>query len=160
MHSQNETELVRILQAERDITRLINSYPYLLDSGRFDEVAGLLRYATLEVPGHQVTGRDEIEKFLSSGIQKHQDGTPRTWHTVSNILIEGDPLSGEVSATSYFTVHQELSGFPLQPICTGHYKDRFALIEGEWQFVHRTVAPHLIGDLRFHVSGTNAEANL
>ncbi|MDQ1214974.1 hypothetical protein QE436_004387 [Pantoea anthophila] len=76
------------------------------------------------------------------------------------ILIEGDPLSGEASASSYFTVHQELPGFPLQPICTGYYKDRFALIDGEWQFVHRTVLSHLIGDRRFHVSGTNAEANL
>ncbi|POP47643.1 nuclear transport factor 2 family protein [Superficieibacter electus] len=160
MHSQNETELVRILQAERDIIRLINSYPYLLDSGKFEKVAELLRYATLEAPGHQVTGRDEIKKFLTSGIQRHQDGTPRTWHAVSNILIEGYPLSGEASTSSYFIVHQELPGFPLQPICTGHYKDRFALIDGEWQFVHRAVVPHLIGDLRFHVSGTNAEANL
>ncbi|HAV1569298.1 TPA: nuclear transport factor 2 family protein [Enterobacter hormaechei subsp. steigerwaltii] len=160
MHSQNETELVRILQAERDIIRLINSYPYLLDSGKFEQVAELLRYAKLEAPGHQVTGRDEIKKFLTSGIQRHHDGTPRTWHAVSNILIEGYPLSGEASASSYFIVHQELPGFPLQPICTGHYKDRFALIDGEWQFVHRAVEPHLIGDLRFHVSGTNAEANL
>lgn len=160
MHSQNETALLQILQAERDITRLINSYPYLLDSGNFGQVAELLRHATLEAPGHQVTGRDEIEQFLTSGIKRHQDGTPRTWHAVSNIIIEGDPLSGETSTSSYFTVHQELPGFSLQPICTGHYKDRFALINGEWQFVHRTVVPHLIGDLRFHVSGTNAEANL
>ncbi|AGB83169.1 Ring hydroxylating enzyme beta subunit [Serratia sp. FGI94] len=160
MYSQNEKELVAVLQAERDITRLINSYPYLLDSGKFSELAGLLRHATLELPGHQVTGRNEIEVFLSSGIQQHQDSTPRTWHVVSNILVEGNSLSGEASATSYFTVHQELPGFPLQPICTGHYKDRFALIGGEWQFVHRAVVPHLMGDIRFHVSGANAEANL
>lgn len=88
MNSQNETGIARILQAERDITRLINIYPHLLDSGKFSEVAGLLRYATLEVPGHQVTGCDEIETFLSSGIQRHRDGTPRTWHTVTNIVIE------------------------------------------------------------------------
>ncbi|TQC70021.1 nuclear transport factor 2 family protein (plasmid) [Pantoea dispersa] len=159
MNSQNETGIARILQAERDITRLINIYPHLLDSGKFSEVAGLLRYATLEVPGHQVTGCDEIETFLSSGIQRHRDGTPRTWHTVTNIVIEGNPLSGEASAGSYFTAHQAVSDLSLQPICTGYYKDRFALIEGDWQFVHRTVIPHLTGDLRFHVSGTNAEAN-
>ena len=56
MYPQNEKDLVSVLQAERDITRLINSYPYLLDSGKFSEVAGLLRHATLEVPGHQITG--------------------------------------------------------------------------------------------------------
>lgn len=50
MYPQNEKDLVSVLQAERDITRLINSYPYLLDSGKFSEVAGLLRHATLEVP--------------------------------------------------------------------------------------------------------------
>lgn len=160
MTNQNEIEKISLLQAERDITRLINSYPYLLDSGKFSGVAELLRHATLEVPGHQIKGRNEIESFLSSGIQQHQDSTPRTWHAVSNTLVEVTPLSGEASATSYFTVHQELPGFPLQPICTGHYKDRFALIDGEWQFVHRSVEPHLMGDIRFHVSGANAEANL
>lgn len=90
MYPQNEKDLVSVLQAERDITRLINSYPYLLDSGKFSEVAGLLRHATLEVPGHQITGRNEIERFLSSGIQLH--GTARLARHAVSIFWLRKPL--------------------------------------------------------------------
>lgn len=128
MSLQNESELIQSLLAERDIVRLINSYPYLLDNGKFDEVATLLQHATLEAPGHKATGRDEIEQFLTLGIQKHQDGTPRTWHAVSNILVDVDQQNEQAKATSYFTVHQQLPDFSLQPICTGHYKDCFAML--------------------------------
>jgi len=146
-----DSNLIALLDAEREITRLISTYPYLVDGGKFDEIAKLLQHATLEVPGSVVKGRAEIEQYFVSGIQRHYDGTPRTWHAVSNILIKVDSDKESATSSSYFTVHQELPGFPLQAICTGCYEDRFAQLDGTWQFIHRAVVPHLMGDVKFHV---------
>jgi hypothetical protein len=157
-----ETDLgsIALLSAEREIGRLIAAYPHLLDAGKLDEVAKLLQHATLEVPGGSAEGQTAIEQFLMSGLQRHEDGTPRTWHSVSNVVIEVDLNEESATSVCYFTVHQEVSGFPLQAICTGHYHDRFAKQDGNWHFVRRAVVPHLIGNLRFHVSGRNAEVHL
>lgn len=155
--TENETNLVALLGAEREITRLISTYSYLLDGGKFDEVAELLQHATLEVPGATVEGQAAIEQFLGSGVQRHGDGTPRTWHSVSNIMVDVDLDQDSATSTSYFTVHQELQGLPLQAICTGHYRDTFAKQDDSWRFVRRAVTAHLVGDLRFHVGGQNSD---
>jgi len=147
-----DSNIIALLDAEREITRLISTYPYLVDSGKFDEVAKLLQHATLQVPGHVVKGRAEIEQYFVSGIQRHYDETPRTWHAVSNILVNVDLDKDSATSTSYFTVHQELPKFPLQAICTGRYEDRFAKLDGTWQFIRREVVAHLMGDVKFHVS--------
>jgi hypothetical protein len=55
-------------------------------------------------------------------------------------------------AVSYFTVHQELPGLPLQPIVTGRYLDTFEFLDGEWRFASRSVQPRLIGQLGHHVA--------
>lgn len=149
---ENESDLIARLSAEREITRLIATYCHLLDSGKFDAVARLLQHATFDVSGSTVEGQAAIAQYLDAGIQRHDDGTPRTWHVVSNILIDVDLEQDSATSTSYFTVHQELSGLPLQAICTGHYRDSFARHEGGWRFVRRAVSAHLIGNLAFHVA--------
>jgi len=53
---------------------------------------------------------------------------------------------------SYFTVHQELPGLPLQPIVTGRYLDTFEFVDGKWRFASRSVQPRLIGELGHHVA--------
>jgi hypothetical protein len=154
----NDQQFVELMSAERDIARLITQYPYLLDSGMFGEVAYLLRHATLEVPGATVEGQAAIEQFLSSGIQRYADGTPRTWHAVSNILIDVDLENHSASSTSYFTVHQDAPELPLQSICAGHYRDSFIKDDGVWRFARRMVTAHLMGDVSGHVAGANTGA--
>lgn len=138
------------LNDERAIHRLLSTYVHLLDDGKFPEVATLLQHATMEVVGVYAHARDGIEQFLNNGVQRHDDGTPRTWHTVSNVLIDIDASGDRASSVSYFTVHQELDGFALQPICTGRYYDRFEKRDGEWRFTYRLVKAHLLGELQHH----------
>lgn len=153
--TSNETDAIALQIAEREITRLVSTYPYLIDSGRFDEVAKLLENATLEVPGATAEGKTEIEQFLKSGVQRHEDGTPRTWHSVSNVLVDVDLKNDSATSISYYTVHQALNDFALQAICTGHYRDSFSRHDGSWRFDRRQVTVELVGDLRYHVQGPN-----
>lgn len=146
------------LSAESAINRLLTSYVHLLDAGRFLEVAELLKDAEFDVLGNVATGREQIEGFLAVGVQRHLDGTPRTWHTLSNILIDVDPSGTRATSSCYYTVHQQLDGFPLQPIVTGKYLDEFERHDGRWRFSRRTVQANLVGDLKHHVGGQSAGA--
>jgi hypothetical protein len=141
---------------ESAISRLIATYAHYLDDGKFSEIADMMSHSTFDVLDQLATGRDEVKAFLMGGVQLHGDGTPRTWHSLSNILIDIEPSGDRALSISYFTVHQELEGFPLQPICTGRYHDTFECHEGEWRFTARAVQPRLFGELRFHVVSPDA----
>ncbi|MGU3401316.1 nuclear transport factor 2 family protein [Brucellaceae bacterium D45D] len=143
------------LDAESAVRRLIARYAHAMDEGRFEAVADLLRHAEFDVVGKSSTGRDDILTFLEAGIQRHADGTPRTWHAVDNSLIDVDPSGEKAASVSYYTVHQEVDGFPLQPIVAGKYFDQFERHDGEWRFTRRAVTAHLVGDLQHHVMGEN-----
>lgn len=155
MTDSNRTDIIMRLDAERAIHRLLASYVHLIDEGRFAEVAELLQYAEFDVAGNVVASRAQIEAFLEAGLQRHADGTPRTWHTVTNILIDVDSSGKRASSSSYYTAHQQLESFPLQPIATGKYLDRFERHNGQWRFTHRSVTAHLLGNLQYHVKGPN-----
>jgi hypothetical protein len=140
------------LVIENEINRLLATYVHYLDDGKFAEIAGMMANASFDVLGDVATGRNEVAAFLQGGVQRHADGTPRTWHALSNILINVDPAGDRAASVSYFTVHQELEGLPLQPIVAGRYHDTFELHGGEWRFATRAIKARLIGDLRFHVA--------
>lgn len=139
------------LVIESEIRRLLSTYVHNLDYGKIDANADLLADARFKVRDTIVTGRDEIARFLSTNVQHHADGTPRTWHSVSNTLIDVETATA-ARAVSYFTVHQELAGLPLQPIVTGRYIDTFELRDGRWRFASREVDPRLFGELGHHVA--------
>lgn len=139
------------LVIESEIRHLLAAYVHNLDFGKVEANAELLAHAQFKVIDAYVTGRDAVANFLRTNLQYHADGTPRTWHSVSNVLIDIKSATS-ASSVSYFTVHQELPGFPLQPIVTGRYVDTFELHDGAWRYASREVAPHLFGDLSHHVA--------
>jgi len=155
--AEHDDTLTR-LEAENAIHRLLATYCHNLDDGKFTENAVLLQHATMEVLAEVAAGRDEIERFFESHVQRHGDETTRTWHTVSNVIVDVDPCGTRATSASYFVVHQELGGFPLQPICTGRYHDTFEKKDGHWRFSHRLLKPRLFGDLRFHAVGPIADS--
>lgn len=139
------------LVIESEIRRLLATYVHNLDYGKVDANADLLAHARLEIVDTFVSGRDQVAQFLRTNLQYHVDDTPRTWHAVSNVLIEIDSLTSAKSV-SYFTVHQAVPGLPLQPIVTGRYIDTFELHDGAWRFASREVDPRLFGDVSHHVA--------
>lgn len=82
------------------------------------------------------------------------DGTPKTKHVTTNMLIEIDEGSGSATARSYFTVLQALPDLPLQTIAAGRYADRFDVVDGRWRCADRQVTIDLLGDVSRHLRHT------
>lgn len=74
------------------------------------------------------------------------------------MLIDVDASGDKASSQRYYTVHQQLDGFTLQPICVGKYLDQFDLHDGQWRFTRREVTLRLAGDLQHHVRGAQSDA--
>jgi 3-phenylpropionate/cinnamic acid dioxygenase small subunit len=139
--------------AERSIENLIYSYAAFVDDGDLEGVSALLAEATIGVDGVAagLRGREKIFQLLSSTIQMHEDGTPRTKHVTTNVRIELDEDAGSATAQSYFTVLQAVEGFGLQTIVAGRYRDRFERHDGQWRFAERRFITDLIGDVSRHL---------
>jgi 3-phenylpropionate/cinnamic acid dioxygenase small subunit len=133
--------------SHRAIENLIATYAELVDDGDFAGVGHLLADATFIGRNVPVTGRDAIEAMLRDSMIVYEDGTPRTEHLVTNIIVEVDEETGAAAARSYVTALQALPDLPLQPIVSGGYHDRFERRDGRWRFVERRVHIDLVGEL-------------
>lgn len=156
--NNHNSQIVERLAAESAIHRLHATYIHRLDSGDFPGVADILRHAVIHVLGNEASTVEGLLEFFQSGLQIHADGTPRTWHSITNVLIDVDPSGDKASSASYYTVHQQLDGFPLQPICTGQYLDQFERHDEQWRFTRREVTLRFAGDLQHHVKGSQSDA--
>jgi len=134
------------------IERLIFVYAERLDAGDFAAVADLFSDAILKASGRVVaTDRQAIQRLYESSTRRYEDGTPRTKHVVTNVVIEIDERAEAATARSYFTVFQALPDFPLQVIIAGRYRDAFVREAGQWRFTEREIIPELFGDLSRHL---------
>jgi 3-phenylpropionate/cinnamic acid dioxygenase small subunit len=135
----------------RAIENLIAAYAELVDGGDFTGLGTLLADATFTGSGTPVNGPDAIEKMFSDTLITYDDGTPRTKHVTTNIVIELDEEAGTAVSRAYFTVLQALPGLPLQPIVSGRYHDRFERSADRWRFAERQVRIDLTGDVSRHL---------
>lgn len=134
------------------IRSLIHEYAFRLDAGDFDGVCALFEHAELgsSTVDVRVQGT-EGARFFYSGVILYDDGTPCTQHQMTNVTVRLGDDGVSATARTYFTVLQAAPGFPLQPIITGHYLDRFEKVDGTWRFAERVFVPGLIGDLSRHM---------
>jgi 3-phenylpropionate/cinnamic acid dioxygenase small subunit len=138
--------------SERIIENLIAAYAELIDDGHFVELGDLLADATFTFNGGvPARGRDAVVKQLTDTTMVHEDGTPRTRHLVTNVIIEIDEEAGTALSRSYFTALQALPDFPLQPVVSGRCRDRFERRDGQWRFVERQVTADFFGDVSHHI---------
>jgi 3-phenylpropionate/cinnamic acid dioxygenase small subunit len=137
------------------INALLMTYAEHVDTGRFVEVAALFEHATYRIE-HAGTG--QVSSYEGAAAVRgfceqtrlYPDGTPRTRHVITNVVIETDGDSG--TARSYATVFQQTDAFPLQPIASGRYLDRFERVGGAWRFADRLITGFLLGDRTHHVA--------
>jgi ketosteroid isomerase-like protein len=132
-----------------EIVALVHEYAFLLDRGDLDGVAALFENAVLRSTRNELvrTGAAEARTIYDPVII-YDDGTPRTMHQLTNVTVEVD---GDLAtARTYFTVLQ-VTNLGLHPILGGEYRDRFARIDGRWQFTERVFDPRLFGDLSGHM---------
>jgi hypothetical protein len=98
-----------------------------------------------------VVDRDGLLEVWRSLVAIHDDGTPRTRHLVATPILEVDEEADSATCRSTYTVFQQVTDGPLQPIISGRYHDRFERVDGTWRFAERTYAADLVGDLSDHM---------
>jgi 3-phenylpropionate/cinnamic acid dioxygenase small subunit len=135
------------------IENLLYSYANAIDDGDYEAIGALFARASLaDADGNAlVTGSEAVTGMYNYTTFRYDDGTPRTHHVTTNLLIE--IADDELTATcqSRFTVFQKTESLPLQPIIAGRYADSFARTDGEWHFTERRMRPTLYGDLTQHL---------
>jgi 3-phenylpropionate/cinnamic acid dioxygenase small subunit len=137
---------------EQAIRNLLFIYAERIDRGDLDGMARLFEHATYRA-GDQPPLADwrAVASLNKSLILLYDDGTPKTQHDTTNVLIEVDPDATRASARSRFTVLQAAPGQPLQVIVAGRYHDTFEKHAGAWRFASRHILMDLIGDLSHHL---------
>jgi ketosteroid isomerase-like protein len=135
----------------RDIENLIAVYAECVDRGDFASVGTLLADAVFVGSGAPLRGREAIEAMFRGTIITYEDGTPRTKHVTTNVIIDLAPDSDRAAARSYFTVLQALPDLALQPIAAGRYHDQFEWRARRWRFAERRVHVDLVGDVSRHL---------
>ena len=135
------------------IANLVYRYAELMDEGDFNAVAELFRHGeiTVEGGGKPTSGADQVRRMYEGWTRRYPDGTPRTKHVTTNLIIEVDEDRDRATCRSYFTVLQQTPALALQPIIAGRYRDRFERVEGQWQFAERHMITDLIGDVSHHL---------
>ena len=140
------------MSARDAIAALIFTYAERIDAGDLAGVAALFADATFRsVQGGVYHGSAAVLDVLTRLVILYPDGTPRTKHITTNLVIEVDETAGTAAARSYFTVLQATDGAALQTIVAGRYQDRFVRDAVEWRFAERLIAMDLVGDLRHHL---------
>ncbi len=135
------------------IENLIYVYAERIDLGDLDGLAELFTHAEISMDGTDLVrrGRDEIREMYAFAARLYEDdGTPKTKHVTTNVIVEVDEASGTAASRSYFTVFQQSPVLPLQTIITGRYHDSFAYEDVRWRFASCLSICDLIGDMSQH----------
>jgi hypothetical protein len=141
------------MAAGDDVRNLLALYCERIDTGDFDGVGQLFEHGALTEPGgtELARGSEAVAAFYAAGTLLH-DGSPRTKHLVTNIVLDLDEAAGIAAVRSSYLVLQQAGDGPLHPIITGHYHDTFECPEGRWRFAERRFFVDLVGDLREHLA--------
>jgi ketosteroid isomerase-like protein len=138
------------------ITDLVYAYAERIDVGDFEGVADLFADAEITFEGFTQgrPGRQKILAMYEASTRRYDDGTPKTKHVMTNVVVDVGDDRRSATARSYFTVLQAIPGeLALQPIIAGRYRDAFARTDGSWRFSHRHMFVDLVGDLSQHMLG-------
>jgi uncharacterized protein (TIGR02246 family) len=142
--------------ASEAITKLIYTYAERIDAGDFAGVAEVFADATLtfEGFGDAVAGREAIEALYTRTTRRYEDGTPRTKHVMTNVMVDVDDDGKRASSRSYFTVLQAVPGeLALQPVIAGRYRHTYTYDDDEkrWRVATMHITIDLMGDLGHHM---------
>jgi ketosteroid isomerase-like protein len=140
--------------AAEAITKLIYTYAERIDAGDFAGVAEVFADATLTFEGFDdaVTGRDAIAALYTRTTRRYEDGTPRTKHVMTNVMVDVADDGETAASRSYFTVLQAVPGaLALQPVIAGRYRHTYTRVDGRWGVATMHITIDLVGDLGHHM---------
>ncbi len=140
----------------REIENLIYRYAELIDTGDLDGVAALFAHGRIcgvenGPPETVFEGSARVRAMYDMATRLYEDGTPKTKHLTTNVQIRVDDTSGTAEGGAYYCVTQATPDLPLQVIVTGHYRDTFHRVDGQWWFDSRTMFIDQVGDTSHHL---------
>jgi 3-phenylpropionate/cinnamic acid dioxygenase small subunit len=143
----------RMSDSATAITNLLNTYAFLIDAGKFDEIGELFAHATLtDEQGRTMgKGREGSAAVYHRATRLYADGTPRTKHVFTNPIVEIDEASDTATVRAYYTVFQQTDALPLQPIICGQYRDTFERVDGTWRYSGKQFFVDLVGEMGHHL---------
>jgi hypothetical protein len=135
------------------VLNLVYRYPELIDSGDFEGIGHLFAHATIHTgDGAACVGAAAIQEMYEQNTRRYPDtGTPHTRHVITNPIIEIDSSAGTAVCRSYVVVFQQVDDFPLQPVWTNRYEDRFRRVDDAWRFESKTMFEHMPGNVSRHL---------
>lgn len=142
------------MSPETAISNLVARYAECIDNGDFAGMAALFTHATLttDLNDEERFGAQLAQEQFETWTRRYlDDGTPKTKHVTTNLIIEIEDGAEVAKARCYYTVFQATDVLPLQPIIAGRYHDEFAVIDGQWWFTRRHYINEFYGDLSQHL---------
>jgi 3-phenylpropionate/cinnamic acid dioxygenase small subunit len=139
---------------ELSIAKLIYTYAERIDAGDFSGVGELFAHATLTFEGFEeaVRGEEAIASLYTRTTRRYDDGTPRTKHVITNVMVEVDDERATATSRSYFTVFQAVPGhLSLQPVIAGRYRHELEKSGERWVFSSMHIVIDLVGELGRHM---------
>jgi ketosteroid isomerase-like protein len=137
-----------------EITRLLYTYAERIDAGDFAEVAQVFAHATLtfEGFGDVISGSEAVQALYERTTRRYEDGTPRTKHVMTNVMVFVDDDGQSATSRSYFTVLQAVPGaLSLQPVIAGRYRNGYVRVDDRWRVDSVHIIIDLVGDLAHHM---------
>ena len=140
-------------ESHRDIERLMFRYARSVDLAQWDELGRLFTHGRVRATTSDdvASGATEVANLWASVNKVHGDGTLRTRHLLTNVMIEIDEDGGTATAESYFMVFQATDRTPLQPIAGGRYTDQFRRRDGMWWFEEKFIHVDQVGNVADHL---------
>ena len=139
------------------IPNLLYRYAMHFDDGDMLAAARLFDHGSVVVGGKRIAGAEPIVAMWRQWVRLY-DGRPRTRHLINNPIIELAADGASAVCLSQWTVLQATADYALQPVASGRYRDRLALIDGAWCFTERVyLLAELVGDTRAHLLRELAE---
>jgi len=114
-----------MIDPRNDIAELIYTYGEMVDTGNFDGIGEMFAHAeiTTEGFGEVRRGTSAVVAMYEATTRRYEDdGTPKTKHVMTNVIVQVDEDADTATSRSYFTVLQAVRGaLALQPIVAGRY---------------------------------------
>ncbi|MGZ4736051.1 MAG: nuclear transport factor 2 family protein [Acidimicrobiia bacterium] len=141
-------------ESHHDITTLLYTYAEYIDAADFDAIGQLFEHGKITTKGMSgaTEGREAVRDLYKNTNKVHEDGTLRTRHLCTNVIVDIDESAGTATARSSFLVLQSTKNLPFQPVVAGRYRDRFERAAGKWRFAEREMSVEQVGDTREHLN--------
>lgn len=141
-------------ESHHAITALMFRYAECVDAANFGGIAELFSNGRITNEGVEgaIIGPDAVRKLYERTNRVHDDGTTRTRHMNSNLMVDIDEGAGRASARSSFVVFQQTPALALQPIVSGRYRDTFVRAGDDWSFECRHILVDHVGNVSEHLT--------